>query len=345
MAKQNVAEQETLGEAMNKTELFFERNGRTMSYVFLGLLVLAALVFGYRSLILQPRATKAAEMIAEAQNRFEGENPDFETALLGDDNAAGFLDVIEKYGSTPSGNLAKHYAGICYLRTGDLENAAKYLAKFSQLKGIPGELINAQNYGLQGDIAVEQQDYARAVKFYEKAVKAADNNLTAPMYLRKAGLAEQAQGNEQKAAAFYEEILLEGAVRTLRAAGCPDMNIQVKYVPGTFELSLGAQFFAEYTDVDAVIALGCVIQGDTRHFDFICQGVTQGITQLQIQWNMPIAFGVLTVGDMQQALDRCGGRHGNKGDEAAATAINMVKLQIDMEAASPDHEPDRRNIN
>ena len=94
MAKQNVAEQETLGEAMNKTELFFERNGRTMSYVFLGLLVLAALVFGYRSLILQPRATKAA-----------------------------------------------------------------------------------------------------------------DNNLTAPMYLRKAGLAEQAQGNEQKAAAFYEEIL------------------------------------------------------------------------------------------------------------------------------------------
>ena len=135
MAKQNVAEQETLGEAMNKTELFFERNGRTMSYVFLGLLVLAALVFGYRSLILQPRATKAAEMIAEAQNRFEGENPDFETALLGDDNAAGFLDVIEKYGSTPSGNLAKHYAGICYLRTGDLENAAKYLAKFSQLKG------------------------------------------------------------------------------------------------------------------------------------------------------------------------------------------------------------------
>ena len=69
MAKQNVAEQETLGEAMNKTELFFERNGRTMSYVFLGLLVLAALVFGYRSLILQPRATKAAEMLAEAQTR------------------------------------------------------------------------------------------------------------------------------------------------------------------------------------------------------------------------------------------------------------------------------------
>ena len=87
MAKQNVAEQETLGEAMNKTELFFEQNGRTIGYVFLGLLVLAALVFGYRALIVQPRAEKAAEMISEAQVRFEGENPDFELALLGDATA------------------------------------------------------------------------------------------------------------------------------------------------------------------------------------------------------------------------------------------------------------------
>ncbi len=98
-------------------------------------------------------------------------------------------------------------APICYLKTGDLENAAKYLAKYSPVKGIPGALINAQNLGLQGDIAVEQQNYAKAVKFYEQAVKAADNNLTAPMYLRKAGLAEQAQGNNEKAAAFYEQIL------------------------------------------------------------------------------------------------------------------------------------------
>ena len=74
------------------------------------------------------------------------------------------------------------------------------------------------------------------------------------------------------------EALLEGAVQTLRSAGCSDLNIQIKYVPGTFELTLGTQFFAEYTDVDAVIALGCVVQGETRHFDFICQGVTQGIT-------------------------------------------------------------------
>ena len=107
MAKQHVAEQETLGEAMNKTEFFFEKNGRMLSYVFLGLLVLAALVFGYRALIVSPRAEKAAEMIAEAQYRFEDQNADYALALEGDANGAGFLEVIEKYGSTPSGNLAK----------------------------------------------------------------------------------------------------------------------------------------------------------------------------------------------------------------------------------------------
>lgn len=207
MAKQNVAEQETLGAAMNKTELFFEKNGKRMSYIFLGLLVIAALIYGYRALIAQPRVEKAAEMIAEAQSRFEAENADYELALQGDANGAGFLDVIEKYGSTPSGNLAKHYAGICYLKAGDFENAAKYLAKYASVKGLPGAIINAQNLGLQGDIAVEQQDYAKAVKFYEKAVKAADNNLTAPMYLRKAGLAEKALGNEVKAAEYFQQIL------------------------------------------------------------------------------------------------------------------------------------------
>ena len=194
MAKEQVAGQESLGEAMNKTELFFEENGRKIGYIFLGLLILAALIFGYRSLIVLPRAEKAAEMIAEAQYRFEATTPDFELALVGDENGAGFLDVIEKYGSTPSGNLAKHYAGICYLRQGDLENAAKYLAMYSTVKGVPGALVNAQNYGLQGDVAVEQ-------------VAATANNLTAPQYLRKAGLAEQAQGNTERAAEFYQRIL------------------------------------------------------------------------------------------------------------------------------------------
>ncbi|MFR9503214.1 MAG: 6,7-dimethyl-8-ribityllumazine synthase [Rikenellaceae bacterium] len=124
--------------------------------------------------------------------------------------------------------------------------------------------------------------------------------------------------------------LADGAVKTLMEAGCPEENITVRYVPGTFELPLGAQFFAEYTEVDAIIVLGCVIQGDTPHFDYVCSGVTQGVTQLQLQWNIPIAFGVLTVNDTQQALDRCGGSLGNKGDEAAATALKMAALQRSM---------------
>lgn len=138
-------------------------------------------------------------------------------------------------------------------------------------------------------------------------------------------------------------LLLKGAVDTLKQFGCEQDNIEIRYVPGTFELAMGARFFAEYSDVDAVIALGCVIQGDTRHFDFVCQGATQGITQVMLEWNMPVAFGILTTGNLQQALDRAGGALGNKGDEAAATAIKMVRLQIDMEAQS---EPtDRNSIN
>ncbi len=132
--------------------------------------------------------------------------------------------------------------------------------------------------------------------------------------------------------------MAEGAINTLKSAGALDQNIEVRYVPGTFELALGAQFFAQYTEVDAVIVLGCVIQGDTRHFDYVCDGVTQGITQLQLQWNMPIGFGVLTVNDEQQALDRCGGKLGNKGDETAATVIRMVAMQHEMVEKSTGNE-------
>ena len=76
--------------------------------------------------------------------------------------------------------------------------------------------------------------------------------------------------------------------------------------------------------MDAVICLGCVIQGDTPHFDYVCSGVTQGITQLNVQYPIPFIFGVLTTNDLQQALDRAGGVHGNKGNEAAITAIKMI---------------------
>jgi 6,7-dimethyl-8-ribityllumazine synthase len=125
--------------------------------------------------------------------------------------------------------------------------------------------------------------------------------------------------------------MLNGAIDTLKKHGANDKNIIVKHVPGSFELTLGAQFLAEYEDLDAVICIGCVIQGETPHFTFICQGVTQGITRLNLEYNIPFVFGVLTTNTMQQAIDRAGGKLGNKGDEAAITAIKMAALQREIE--------------
>ncbi len=120
------------------------------------------------------------------------------------------------------------------------------------------------------------------------------------------------------------ESLYSGAVETLLNLGARRENIIRKSVPGSFELSLGAQWLASDDRIDAVICLGCVIQGETRHFEFICQAVSQGITQVALKFNKPVIFGVLTTDNHQQALDRAGGKHGNKGDEAAATAIKML---------------------
>lgn len=125
--------------------------------------------------------------------------------------------------------------------------------------------------------------------------------------------------------------LAKGAMETLKKHGAKEENIVLKHVPGSFELSLGAQYMAEFTDVDSVIVLGCVIQGETRHFDYICEGVTQGIKDLNLKYNKPFIFGLLTTNDQQQALDRAGGKHGNKGDEAAVTAIKMLDLKNSFE--------------
>jgi 6,7-dimethyl-8-ribityllumazine synthase len=130
------------------------------------------------------------------------------------------------------------------------------------------------------------------------------------------------------------DALLEGAINTLTSNGASPENIIVKHVPGSFELTLGAQFFAEYNDVDAIICLGCVIKGETPHFDYICQSVTHGITELNMNYNIPFVFGVLTTNNQEQAKERAGGKLGNKGEEAAIVAIKMAALQQDMEEES-----------
>jgi len=127
--------------------------------------------------------------------------------------------------------------------------------------------------------------------------------------------------------------LLEGAVNTLLKNGVKPENIIQRWVPGSFELIFGARKLSDITGfeaVDAVIVLGCVIRGETPHFDYICSGVTQGISILNAEGRIPFIYGLLTNENMQQALDRAGGIHGNKGDEAAVTAIKMIDLNNDL---------------
>ena len=121
--------------------------------------------------------------------------------------------------------------------------------------------------------------------------------------------------------------MLDGAVSTLREHGVKEENIIVKHVPGTFELTTAADMLLHYDHhLDAVICIGCVIQGETRHFEFICQAVSQGITNVALKRERPVIFSVLTCDTMQQALDRAGGRHGHKGVEGAVTALKMCAL-------------------
>ena len=122
------------------------------------------------------------------------------------------------------------------------------------------------------------------------------------------------------------EALFQSAKSTLLAHGVTKENIIRKNVPGSFELSLGSQWMAQRNEIDAVIALGCVIQGETPHFDYICQAVGHGITEVGLKYNKPVIFGVLTTLNKQQAFDRAGGKHGNKGEEAALTAIKMLSF-------------------
>lgn len=124
--------------------------------------------------------------------------------------------------------------------------------------------------------------------------------------------------------------LLEGAYRALTTNGAHEESVSLVEVPGSYELTTGADILLRDGQLDAVVCLGCVIQGETRHFDYICSAIAHGITQVALKHNKPVIFGVLTTDNLQQALDRAGGIHGNKGEEAAITAIQMAQLSAKM---------------
>lgn len=122
------------------------------------------------------------------------------------------------------------------------------------------------------------------------------------------------------------ENLYKGAHQALLENGVLPEDILRMNVPGSFELTYGASLLAETTDVDAIITLGSVVKGETKHFDFICQGVSNGISQLNISSDIPIIFGLLTDNTIQQAIDRSGGKLGNKGIDCAIAAIKMASM-------------------
>lgn len=135
--------------------------------------------------------------------------------------------------------------------------------------------------------------------------------------------------------------LLQGALQCFQYEGYDvEEDIDIYYVPGAVELTFAAQRLVETGNYDAVIVFGCVVRGGTPHFDYVCQSVTEGVTRINAESDTPVIFGVLTVDNEQDALDRAGGRLGNKGLEAAQAAIKMIDFNREVEAYIDDDDDD-----
>ena len=128
--------------------------------------------------------------------------------------------------------------------------------------------------------------------------------------------------------------LLEGAKETFVKSGATESEITVVHVPGSFELPLGASLLIESAKYDGIVCLGAVIKGETEHDRFINAAVAEGIMRLNIAYKVPVAFGVLTTNDVSQAEERAGGKHGNKGAEAAETILNMMDIKNNIQNGS-----------
>ncbi len=205
MAKQNVKNEgderlESIETTLSKTELFILDNQKTIIVVLCALVVLVLAFFGVKKYYLEPREQEAQSAIYHAEQYFENDN--FTTALNGDGNYLGFLNVIDEFGGTKTANLAKYYAGICYLNTGDYNQAVEYLKSF---KG-KDVLVSSLALGALADAYMELDQIAEAVNYYEQAANKNANSFTTPMFLLRAGMASEMIGNYQKAVDFYNKI-------------------------------------------------------------------------------------------------------------------------------------------
>lgn len=145
---------------------------------------------------------------------------------------------------------------------------------------------------------------------------------------------------------FNREItdkLLEGALDTLRCYDVKTADTEVVHVPGSFEIPFIAKTLAKQKRLDALICLGAVIRGETSHYEWVCKAAVQGIQRVSLEFEIPIGFGVLTCDTLEQALDRAGGKYGNKGQEAALAAIEMASLLRKMERDSSDNSRSHDN--
>ncbi len=172
--------------ALSKSEQFIENNGKKLLIALAIIVLIVGGYYAYKYLWSSPREIQASNMMFVAEQQFALDS--FNLALNGDGNNAGFIDVATEYGATPQGNIANHYAGICYLKLNNFDSAIEYLSKYQATEGVPNEIINSQNKGLIGDAYSQKGDLKNAAKFYMEAASISDNTFSAPYYLKKAGL-------------------------------------------------------------------------------------------------------------------------------------------------------------
>ena len=186
--------------SINKAEAFYQKNNRTVNIIGLVIIVLIGGYFAYKYLYMRPREQKAVSMVFKAQHYFAVDS--FNLALNGDGNNYGYLQVIDRYGNTAVGNQAKYAAGVCYIHLGEFQKGIDYLKQFKA----NDKVVQAVAYGLTGDAYMELGQTDQGIAFYKKAGNYNDNDLIAPLYLMRAGLALEQAGKPQEAIAIYKKI-------------------------------------------------------------------------------------------------------------------------------------------
>jgi len=194
---------ETVEHALTRTEQYVEENKKSLTIIVAAIIIVVGGYLGYKRFILQPKEVEAQSQIFRAEQYFEKDS--LRLALNGDGDALGFIDVIDEYGVTETANLGHYYAGICYLRLGEYENAIDHLKSFDS----NDRLISVIAMGALGDAYSEMGEYKRAVSLYEKSASKNKNELTSAIYLKKAAIVYEKLGNYKKAIASYEKIKKE----------------------------------------------------------------------------------------------------------------------------------------